>query len=141
SGALDALVSDFVVEGSGGSKVVRLELSNERLATIGSEGKAWVLSLGDVLISATEPVILDRRQAMGGFYEVVADLVRAGRVRKLRVPVVGDTREVITAYPPARGMVRDLHYVDFTAPRTVHGLVCRPNHPGVTVRLEGNQAV
>lgn len=141
SGAFESLVSEYAVEGSGGSKVVRLQLSNDRLATIGSEGKAWVLSLGDVLISATEPVILNRRQAVGGLQEIVAELGRAGRVHTLRDPNVGDMLEIITAYPPARGMVRDLHYVDFSAPRTVHGLVFRPNHDGVSVRLEGNQAV
>lgn len=141
SGAFDALVSDFSVEGAGESKVVRLELSHDRLATIGSEGRAWVLSLGDVLISATEPVLLERRQAIGGFFEVVADVGRAGRVHQLRDPNVGDMLEVVTAYPPARGMVRDLQYVDFSAPRTVHGLVFKPNHEGVAVRLEGNQAI
>lgn len=141
SGAFDALISDFAVEGSGGSKVVRLELSEDRLATIGSEGRAWVLSLGDVLISATDPVMLERRQAIGGFYEVVADVGRAGRVHQLRDTNVGDTLAVVTAYPPARGMVRDLEYVDFSTPRTVHGLVFQPHHDGVVVRLEGNKAV
>lgn len=141
SGAFEALVTDFAAEGLDGSRVVRLELSSDRLAAIGSEGRAWVLSLGDVLISATEPVVLERRQAVGGLYEVTAELSRPGRVHTLRDPNVGDTLQVITAYPPARGVVRDLHYVDFSAPRTVHGLVFRPNHEGVSVRLEGTKAV
>ncbi|WP_196257653.1 hypothetical protein [Pelagibacterium limicola] len=141
SGSLDALVSDFAVEGFEGSKVVRLELSQDRLATMGSEGRAWVLSLGDVLISATQPIMLERRQGAGGLFEVFADVGQPGRVHTLRDPNVGDTLEVVTAFPPARGIVRDLHYVDFSAPRTVHGLVFRPNHDGVSVRVEGNRAV
>src|SRR5690606_33322119 len=64
-----------------------------------------------------------------------------GRVHQLRDPNVGDVLEVVTAYPPARGMVRDLHLVDFSAPKTAHGLVFRPNHEAVSVWLEGNKAV
>lgn len=141
SGALDALVSDFAVEGTGGSRVVRMQMSQDRLATIGSEGKAWVLSLGDVLISATEPVVFERRQAVGGFFQITAEMGRPGRVHQLRDPGVGDMLDVVTAYPPARGMVRDLHYVDFSAPRTAHGLVFRPNHQDVSVWVEGSQVV
>lgn len=141
SGALEALVSGFAVEGTAGSRVVRMQMNENRLATIGSEGKAWVLSLGDVLISATEPVVFERRQAAGGFLQITAEMGRPGRVHQLRDPGVGDMLAVVTAYPPARGMVRDLHYVDFSAPRTVHGLVFKPNHEDVSVWLEGSEVV
>lgn len=137
----DALVGDFAVEGMGGSQVVRMELDGGRLATIGSEGRAWVLSLGDVLLSATEPLILERRQGINGLNEVIVDLERPARVHQLRDPEVGDILEVVTAYPPARGIVRDLDYVDFSAPRTIHGFVVRPLHDEVSVRIEDRLAV
>lgn len=137
----DALVGDFSVEAMGGSQVVRMELEGSRLATIGSEGRAWVLSLGDVLLSATEPLILERRQGIQGFNEIVVDLERPARVHKLFDPEVGDVLDVVTAYPPARGVVRDLDYVDFSAPRTIHGFVVRPLHEEVNVRIEDRLAV
>lgn len=138
---LDGLASDFTVESTGAAYVVRMALNENRLATMAAEGKSWVLSLGDILLSATRPVTLERRKSPAGLYEMLADLERPGRVHQLRDPDVGDILEVVTVYPPARGIVRDLNFVDFEAPRSVHGLVIRPLHNGVSVAIEGHNAV
>ncbi|SDG93593.1 hypothetical protein SAMN04487974_11323 [Pelagibacterium luteolum] len=137
----DGLVTDFSVQAAGASQVVRMDLSQDRLATIGSEGMAWVLSLGDTLLSATEPVSLNRRRDSAGFYEMMADLGQPSKVHQLRDPVVGDVLDVVTVFPPARGVVRDFQYVDFSAPRSIHGLVIKPHHQGVGVRIEDRLAV
>ncbi|WP_404403232.1 hypothetical protein [Pelagibacterium halotolerans] len=136
-----ALVDAFSVQAAGNAQVVRLALDEDRLATIGSEGRSWVLSLGDVLLNATEALTLERRMTDTGLYEITADLGKPAHVHELRDPDVGDVLEVVTAYPPARGIVRNLDYVDFSAPRTVHGLVVRPLHEQVEVRIENNLAV
>ena len=60
SDALASIASNFEMVAAGETKVLRLDLSADRLATLGSEGRAWVLSLGDALLSATEPMTLDR---------------------------------------------------------------------------------
>lgn len=138
---LDGLASDFTVESTGSAYVVRMVLDDNRLATIASEGKAWVLSLGDILLSATRPVTLERRKSPQGLYEMLADLERPARVHQLRDPDVGDILDVVTVFPPARGIVRDLGFVDFQAPRSVHGLVIRPLHEGVSVSIEDRYAV
>ena len=138
---LDGLARDFTVESTGASYVVRMVLDENRLATIAAEGKAWVLSLGDILLSATRPVPLERRKSPSGFYEMLADLERPANVHQLRDPDVGDILDVVTVYPPARGIVRDLNFVDFEAPRSVHGLVIRPLHDGVNVAIEDRYAV
>ena len=138
---LGGLASDFTVESTGAAYVVRMELDENRLATIASEGRAWVLSLGDILLSATRPVTLERRKSPQGLYEMLADLERPAQVHQLRDPEVGDILDVVTVYPPARGMVRDLEFVDFQAPRSVHGLVIRPLHEGVSVSIEDQYAV
>ncbi len=137
----DSLIADFAVHQSGGAQVIRMEMTEDRLATIGSEGRAWVLSLGDVLLNATVPIALERRQNQTGLFEMTADLERPSRVHHLRDPDVGDILEVVTAYPPARGIVRDFRYVDFTAPRSAHGLVIRPNHDEIEVSIDRNLAV
>lgn len=137
----DAIATSFTVAPSGDSQVIKLELSGDRLATLGSQGKAWVLSLGDALLTPTEPLAINRRLDSEGFYEMTADLQRPGRVHEFADPVVGDTLTVVTAYPPARGVTRDQAFVDFAALRSVHGLVVRPNREGLDVNIDSRLAV
>lgn len=141
SSALDLVATDFSVAPAGDTQVVRLSLAGERLATLGSEGRTWVLSLGDMLLAPTEPIALHRRLDDLGLYEVTAELARPGRVHQFRDPIVGDVLSVVTALPPARGIPRALEYVDFDAIRSVHGLVVRPEHGDVTVALDNSLAV
>ncbi|HTO28309.1 MAG TPA: hypothetical protein VL017_06930, partial [Devosia sp.] len=138
---LDALASDFAIVPSGDTQVVRIELSQDRLATLGSEGMAWVLSLGDIMLTPTEPIELSRRRDIEGDFEVVADVVRPARIHDFRDPVVGDLLKVVTAYPPARGVTRTLDYVEFSALRSVHGLIIKPETPELDVAIENELAV
>ncbi|KRA45575.1 hypothetical protein [Devosia sp. Root635] len=141
SDELDALASEFAVVASGDTQVVRVELSQDRLATLGSEGMAWVLSLGDIMLTPTEPIELSRRRDIEGNFEVVADVARPARIHDFRDPLVGDMLKVVTAYPPARGVTRTLDYVEFSALRSVHGLVIKPKNPELDLAIESDLAV
>jgi hypothetical protein len=138
---LDALAHEFAVVTAGDTQVVRLELSQDRLATLGSEGMAWVLSLGDIMLTPTEPINFSRRRDLDGVYEVVADVVRPARIHDFRDPLVGDLLKVVTAFPPARGVTRTRDYVEFSALRSVHGLVIKPKNPELELAMESNLAV
>jgi hypothetical protein len=141
SAELAEIAEDFTVISSGDTQVVRLDLAQDRLATLGSEGMAWVLSLGDMMLSPTEPIALSRRRDIEGSFEMVADIVRPGRVHDFRDPLVGDVLKVVTAFPPARGLTRSLDYVDFNALRSVHGLVVQPKSTNLAVTIESPEAV
>lgn len=138
---LSPISREFVVTTADDAQVVRIDLAQDRLATMGSEGQAWVLSLGDVMMAPTEPMALTRRRDMRGDFEMVANIVRPGRVHAFQDPLVGDMLRVVTAYPPARGITRSLDYVDFSALQSVHGLVIRPKADTLEVTLENAQAV
>lgn len=138
---LDAVASNFSVIASGDTQVVRVELSQDRLATLGSEGMAWVLSLGDIMLTPTEPIELTRRRDVEGNFEVVADVMRPARIHDFRDPLVGDVLKIVTAFPPARGVTRTLDYVEFSALRSVHGLVIKPETPELDVAIENELAV
>lgn len=139
--ALASIASDFTVIPAGETKVVRLDLSSDRLATLGSEGRSWVLSLGDVLLSATEPALPRRERDARGDYSMSVDLVHPGLVHDFRDPIVGDLLRVVTAYPPARGVARDLSYVDFSILRSVHGLVIKGENERLKVAVQGPDAL
>jgi hypothetical protein len=141
SDALDSVARQLDIVSSGQTRIVRMDLATDRLATLGSEGRSWVLSLGDVLLGATEPVILSRERGEGGELDMRADLGRPGDVHVLHDPDAGDTLSIVTILPPARGIVRDMKYVDFDALRSAHGLVIRPRNETLAVNIDGSEAV
>ena len=141
SDALDSVARKFDVVSSGQTRIVRMDLATDRLATLGSEGRSWVLSLGDVLLGATEPLVFKRERGEGGELDMRADLARPGGVHVLHDPDAGDTLSIVTILPPARGIVRDMKYVDFDALRSAHGLVIRPRNETLAVNIEGDEAV
>ena len=141
SDELDALAREFAVVASGDTQVVRVELSEDRLATLGSEGMAWVLSLGDIMLTPTEPIELNRRRDVEGNFEVVANMTKPAKVHDFRDPNVGDVLKVVTSYPPARGLSRSLDYVDFSALRSVHGLVIKADNEDLGIKIENDLAV
>lgn len=141
SEVLDSVARKIDIVSSGQTRIVRMDLATDRLATLGSEGRSWVLSLGDVLLGATEPVVLSRERGEAGELDMRADLARPGGVHVLHDPDAGDTLSIVTILPPARGIVRDMKYVDFEALRSAHGLVIRPRNETLAVKIDGNEAV
>lgn len=139
--ALASIASNFEVIAAGETEVVRIDLNADRLATLGSEGRSWVLSLGDVLLSPTEPLTFTRVRDREGQFEMLADLERPAKVHQFRDPNIGDVLSIVTAYPPARGASRTLNYVDFDALRSVQGLVIKPDNDRIQVAIEGKNAV
>lgn len=135
------LADAFSVQPAGDTSIVRISLDKGKLATLGSEGRSWVLSLGDIVLVPEELVTLQRRQTAQGLFEIIADVKRPANVHQLLDPEVGDVLEVVTVFPPARGIVRDFRHVDFAALRSVHGLVVQPLHEGVSVGIEGRDAI
>lgn len=138
---LGELVNSIDVDSTSSVQIMRLKLTEKRLATLGSEGRSWVLSLGDILFSPTEPVSLERRRNSNGVFEAVSNLVRPSRIHSLRDPNVGDVIKVITAYPPARGFIRPLEFVEFQVGKSVHGMVVKRHDDDITVNLEQGNVV
>ena len=136
SAALSAIATAFNIVPAGETQIVRIDLSTQKLATLASEGRSWVLSIGDVLLNATEPLTLKRQRDQDGHFQMTADLGRPFKVHSFRDPVVGDLLDVVTAFPPARGSVRDLSYVDFDALRSVQGLIVRPDNADLAVNVD-----
>ena len=139
--ALGEVADSFDVVPASGTQIVRLNLSIDRLATLASDGQSWVLSLGDILLAAEEPLKFERVQDDSGAFSMQANLAHPAAVHELRDPEVGDILDVVTAYPPSRALVRSLDFVDFSALKTVHGLVIKPKHDEVTVKIADDNTV
>jgi hypothetical protein len=137
---LDSVADRFEILPSGKTRLVRLDLATDRLATLGSEGHSWVLSLGDTLLNPTEPIDLERHRSPEGDLAILADLKRPGALHSFVDPEAGDMLEVATIFPPARGVVRTQRFVDFEALHSVHGLVLQPAADSLSVEIENGIA-
>lgn len=138
---LASISDDFSVISAGDTQIVRMHMTSRGVASLGTQGTDWIVSIGDDLMSPTEPVQLDRRQDDRGRFEIVASVDRPVRLHEIRDPEVGDILEVVTLFPPAHGIVRRLNYVDFTALASVQGLVFSPRREQLNISLHSKEVV
>ena len=103
--ALKSVADSFDVVPASGTQIIRLHLSQDRLATLAAEGQSWVLSLGDLMLSAEQPLKFTRVQDESGAFRIEANLEKPAAVHELRDPEVGDVLSVVTAYAPSRALV------------------------------------
>ncbi len=138
---LATISDDFTVISAGDMQIVRMEMNERRLASIGSQGPSWVLSLGEDLMAPTQPLRLDRRQDGEGRFEMFASVENPVRVHQLRDPEIGDVLEIVTMMPPATGIIRNLSFVDFEVLASTHGMVFRPETETVKVDIGDREVV
>jgi len=138
---LSSIASGVTIIPAGDTQIVRMDLSTSKLATLASEGRSWVLSIGDVLLNATQPITLKRNRDQDGHFQMTADMGKPYKVHSFRDPLVGDVLQVVTAFAPAHGALRDLSYVDFEALHSVQGLVLRPDNDQLQVAVNASSTV
>ncbi len=138
---LSSIASGVTIIPAGDTQIVRMDLSTPQLATLASEGRSWILSIGDVLLNTTQPITLKRTRDQDGHFQMSADLGKAYKVHSFRDPLVGDVLQVVTSFAPAHGALRDQSYVDFDALHSVQGLVLRPDNDQLQVAVAGDGAV
>ena len=138
---LGTISDDFSVISAGATQIIRMHMTSTGVASLGSQGPDWVVSIGDVLLSPSEPIRLDRRQDDKGKFEIVAGVDRPVRLHELRDPEVGDILEVVTLFPPAHGVVRRLEFVEFSALSSVQGLVFSPHVDDLNVTLRNKEVL
>jgi tetratricopeptide (TPR) repeat protein len=143
--AIKSAKSEKIVEvdhvTAGPMQYVRLRLSRPWLTYVESEKKNWIVTIGDMVTGKTEPLNLQRTLRDDKRSLMRVDLKEAGRVHWIKDPLVGDKFAVVTALGPARGIVKPQDFVDFSALRSAHGIVVRPNSDDVGVRLSLDEVV
>ena len=126
---LDALVedgkplfADASTVAADGSSVVRIKLRTTPLTTLSPDGLAWIVTIGDAILSGAQPVALHRIVRPDGRTAVSARLEGVGRVHRIDDTQVGDTVTVVTASAPARAFLKPQEFVEFRTLSTAHGL-------------------
>lgn len=120
--ALKALAKRIEIGHLEGAKTIRVDLKDHVLATVGADGNSWIINIGDLILEPSKPVSFKRSVRADGGMILSTDFSNAGLVRKLRDPKVGDDVFVVTAFGPARGVIKPQRFVEMDALTSAHGV-------------------
>ncbi|MET0220219.1 MAG: tetratricopeptide repeat protein [Tardiphaga sp.] len=126
-------------------QALRFRLNRPQLVSLASEdagtGQSWTLMVGDTALTSSQPLSAVRNIADAAHANVQVPLARPGLKHRVQDPDAGDTLDVITALPPARGFIRRQEFVEFSLLESIHGVVVQLNSDDVAVDAGSDKVV
>jgi predicted negative regulator of RcsB-dependent stress response len=122
-------------------QIVRFSLKDRQLLSTLRETNNWIVTIGNILLKPAQPLLLKRGLRKDGYSKFTVDLNFAGHVHWLEDREFDEHLVVVTAQAPARGMIKNQEFVEFSAFKTSHGIALRPYADDLTVRLNHDQLV
>ncbi len=117
------------------TQILRLQLKKPMLLSAISEGSAWAVTLGDMILTPSTPLLFERSNFADGRAFMRLAMQKTGQLHVLDDPIVGDKLNVVTLPGPAQGMLRMHEFVEFSAITTAHGAVIRPKTDDLNVQV------
>jgi tetratricopeptide (TPR) repeat protein len=124
-----------------GADVVRLKLDRPRLASVAADGGVWTVNIGDTVIDPTRALDLTRNLIGANRSSVSIPFPGARHVYRIADPEVGDALFVVTALPPARGLIDEQDFIEFHALPSTQGAVIEPLADDLSVTLVPDKVV
>ncbi|WP_209015122.1 hypothetical protein [Roseibium limicola] len=139
--ALAGTADRIAVSEGPGYQILRLDLNDPVLATVGLDGNAWSLVIGDMILEPSIPLKLERN-VRGDGGSVLRVLYRDPQnIRELEDPFVGDRIGVVTGYGPPRGLLKAQKFVDLDALSSAQGVAIVKKTDDVTMKLLGDDVI
>jgi hypothetical protein len=135
------LIRNAEVSRTRDGQVVRLKLDRPRLASAATNGPAWSVALGDMVLERTAPVTITRASVGPNRAAGVIPFDDPRELHRISDPEVGDTLLVVTALGPARGALRAQDFVEFRALASTHGVIIQPLADDVSAELLSDKIV
>lgn len=126
---------------SGTKQIVRMDLKAPSLTSVAGRDRSWLITIGDLVLDAPQPLLITRERGTDGLPQVLIDMGEDSRIHWLDDPVIGDRLAVVTAYGPARGLVKQQEFVEFVAFPSAHGLAIKPLADDLRVSLHLDEVV
>ncbi len=126
---------------SGEMQYVRIKLKGVALTSVAGRNRLWTITIGDMVAEATKPLTLRRSLGDDGLPRVVVEMADAGPVHWLEDTEIGDRLAVVTAFGPARGMIKQQNFVEFTLYPSAHGLALSAGADDLRVLSQVDQVV
>src|SRR6516164_7673005 len=134
-----AIIGEVTRQQLATGQAIRMRLNRPQMHSLtGDEhtgGARWSLIFADKVEAPPQPLPVMRNITDPALANVVVPLANPGRLHRLVDPDAGDTRLVVTATPPIRGVIKRQDFVDFALLDSPHGIAIRPNSEDVGVEV------
>ncbi|GGE84760.1 hypothetical protein GCM10007285_10440 [Stappia taiwanensis] len=135
---LDDMVDAVEVTEMPDWQVIRVDLGENALATVGVDGSAWVMTIGNTILEPSRPLSLERNVRGDGGTVIRVPFHDPRNLREIEDPFVGDTVSVVTGFGPARGLLKPQHFAEFDALMSAHGVAILPRTDDLDVKIDGD---
>ncbi|MCP4995198.1 MAG: hypothetical protein GY934_15680, partial [Gammaproteobacteria bacterium] len=122
-------------------QIVRMYLNGRQLVRASRDSQNWIITIGNLVLDKTRPLLLKRtlREDGGSKFQIM--LPGAGKVHLIGDKEIGGKLAVVTAKGPTRGVIKTQKFVEFTALKTIHGVVVQPLSDHLRVRLAHDDVI
>jgi predicted negative regulator of RcsB-dependent stress response len=133
------LVLDVAQVDASGGRAIRLRLSRPQLASVSTDGNAWIVDISDASQLSPEALATVRNIADRTRATISIPFAGASRLLRFADPDTGDTVIAVTAAPPIRGFIRQQSFVDFSLLQSAQGVIVRPNSDDLKIELAADK--
>lgn len=128
-------IRSFVAKETDGAQVVRLALERPRLTSVEPQDSGWLLTIGDAMVGASQPLIVARNIVAPGRTSITIPFDEPQKQHWLTDPEIGDKILVVTGLAPARGLIKPQDFVELRALGSAHGIAVAPTADDIKAEL------
>ncbi len=132
---------DAQVVRSGDMQYVRLDLKVPSLTSVVGRNRSWFVTIGDLALDAPTPLEIRRERGADGLPRAVVALDDSSRLLWLEDSSLGERIAVVTAFGPARGLIKRQEFVEFIAYPSAHGLAIQPLADDLNVSIQIDEVI
>lgn len=122
-------------------QVIRIDLMRDALASVGIDGSAWVMTIGEMILEPSRPLSLERTVRGDGGTIITIPFQAPAAVREVIDPFAGDKVTVVTGQAPARGVLKPQSFAEFDALMSAHGVAVLSKADDLEVKLNGDAII
>ncbi|PVB59299.1 hypothetical protein DCO57_23205 [Labrenzia sp. 011] len=122
-------------------QILRMDMNDPVLATVGVDGNAWSLVIGDMILEPSIPLQLERNIRGDGGSALRVLYQDPQNIRQVEDPFVGDTISLVTGFGPPRGLLKPQNFVDLNALSSAQGIAIVPKSDGVKMKILGDDVI
>lgn len=124
-----------------GAQVVRLTLERPRLTSVEPQDSGWLLTIGDAMAGASQPLIVARNVIAPGRTSITIPFNDPRKQHWLTDPEIGDKLMVVTGLGPARGLVKAQDFVELRALASAQGIAILPFADDLKAELSADKVL
>jgi tetratricopeptide (TPR) repeat protein len=122
-------------------QILRLDMNDPVLATVGVDGNAWSLVIGDMILEPSRPLQLERTLRGDGGSVLRVLYQDPQNIRQVTDPFVGDSISLVTGFGPPRGLLKPQSFVDLNALSSAQGIAIVPKSDDVNMQILGDDVI